>query len=362
MIKNIFSRKNAFLTLFIGIFILSGCGQNDKGKSESSTPIPEVVNHPVNEEAGTEFSDAKFTEAENRAEDIPYYSEDGIDLLRALHRCVSDGTNVYLVHGEPDLYIMPIGTDEHSPANINNPEKMTLCNIALDANGKIHLLVAGQDNETWFIWQLDENYQVDKSMDISAYFEEKHMPLWFLIDKDGTYYLQWAIDRNGIIVDSHGILQHKFTPKSLGIRWIYEAAIGKDGQFYILYSNSDDNFEIGKLDTKKCLLENEGPTLCFSGNETFNAMSCGTDTNLLLFSPYSGVWAYDNENEIIENRVPLSELGFESNAELYPLTFLPDGRLILLEKTANGKNDNQINNIVDENSKNWLIKYIPAGK
>ncbi len=91
-------------------------------------------------------------------------------------------------------------------------------------------------------------------------------------------------------------------------------------------------------------------------------MSCGTDTNLLLFSPYSGVWAYDNENEIIENRVPLSELGFESNAELYPLTFLPDGRLILLEKTANGKNDNQINNIVDESSKNWLIKYIPAGK
>jgi len=33
-----------------------------------------------------------------------------------------------------------------------------------------------------------------------------------------------------------------------------------------------------------------------------------------------------------------------------------------LEKTANGKNDNQINNIDDESSKNWLIKYIPAGK
>ena len=71
MIKHIFSRKNAFLTLFIGIFILSGCGQIDKVKSESSTPIPEVASHPVSEEAGTEFSDAKFTEAENRAVDIP---------------------------------------------------------------------------------------------------------------------------------------------------------------------------------------------------------------------------------------------------------------------------------------------------
>ena len=69
--KNIFSRKNAFLTLFIGIFILSGCGQIDKVKSESSTPIPEVASQHDSEESGTEFTDSKFNQAENRAVDIP---------------------------------------------------------------------------------------------------------------------------------------------------------------------------------------------------------------------------------------------------------------------------------------------------
>lgn len=224
-------------------------------------------------------------------------SEDGIDLSRAVHRCVSDGKNIYLAHGGPDLYVMPIGTDGHSPANIDNPDEMDICNIALDTYGRIHLLMAGQDNEKWFICRLDENCHVDKTIDISAYFETKHMPLWFLIDKDGTYYFKWAISRNGIVVDSEGVLKHRFTG--------------------------------------------------------------GTDTNLLLLSPYSGVWAYDYENGIMENRVPLSEIGFDPNTEFYPLTFLPDGRLILLGKTVN---NNPIDGVGDENFKDWLLKYIPAGK
>ena len=352
--KQFIFREKAFIALFLGILILSGCGQNENAKKQSSAPVTETINHRVNKESNT-----NPTETENKAEDILYYSEDGIDLLRALHRCVSDGKNIYLVHGEPDLYIMPIGTDKHSPANIDNPEKMDICNIALDPHGRIHLLVAGQNNEKWFIWRLDESYQVDEAIDISAYFETKHMPLWFLIDKDGTYYFQWAINRNGIILDNKGILQNRFTPEMLGIRWIYEAAVGKDGQIYILYSNSDEKLVISKFNVDKCLIENEKPASYLFGNETFNAMSRGTDTNLLLFSPYSGVWAYDNERGIVENRVALSELGFDSNSEFYPLTFLPDGRLLLLAKMVNEKNGNHID---DENSKDWLFKYIPTAK
>lgn len=344
-------KRKVFITLFTGILILSGCGQNENIKSGGNTPLTEAVNHPANE--GT---DTKLREAEAKAEDIYYCSEGSIDLSRAVHRCVSDGKNIYFVHGEPDLYVMPIGTDEHNPANIDNPEEMDVCNIALDTQGRIHLLMAGQDNEKWFIWRLDESYQVDKAIDISAYFETRHMPLWFLIDKDDNYYFQWAIERNGIIVDYEGVFKHRFTPESLGIRWIYEAAVGRDGQIYIVYSNSDVKLEIGKLNVEKCFIESENPTLCFSGNETFNAMSSGTDTNLLLFSPYSGVWAYDNENGIIENRVPLSEIGFDSDTEFYPLTFLPDGRLILLSQTVND------NHIDDESFIDWLLKYIPVGK
>ena len=71
------------------------------------------------------------------------------------------------------------------------------------------------------------------------------------------------------------------------------------------------------------------------------------------------MWAYDYDNGSMENRVPLSEIGFDPNTEFYPLTFLPDGRLILLGKTVN---NNPIDGVGDENFKDWLLKYIPAGK
>lgn len=352
--KRFVFKRRALIILFIGIFILSACGQSENIEIDSDNLLTETVNNYVSEE-----TDMKFTEIEAKAEEIHYYSEDGIDLLRTLHRCVSDGKNIYLVHGEPDLYIMPMGTDEHRPANIDNTEGLDVCNIALDTYGRIHLLMAGQDNEEWFIWRLNESYQVDKTIDISAYFETKHMPLWFLIDKEGTYYLQWIIDRDGIIVDSEGELKHRFTPESLGTRWIYEAAIGKNGNIYLVYSNSDVKLEIGELDVKECLIKNENLTLDFAGDEIFSAMSGGTDTNLLLFSPYSGVWAYDNEKGIIENRVPLSDIGFGSDVEFWPLTFLPDGRLLLLGQTVK---DNHADDTDDESLKHWLLKYIPVGK
>lgn len=360
-------KRKALITLLMGIFILSGCGQSDNIKIDSDNLLTDTKFRKTedkgkdgeNNEPSEDLSKPLEVPINTKAEDIHYYSEDDLDLLRAVHRCESDGKNIYLVHGEPDLYVMPIGTDEHSSVNIDNPEGMDVCNIALDTYGRIHLLLAGRDNEEWFIWRLDESYQVDKRIDISAYFETKHMPLWFLIDNDGTYYFQWVIDRNGIIVDSEGVLKHKFTPESLGTRWIYEAAVGKDGQIYLVHGNPDEKLEIGKFDVKNCLIENKNPGLYFPGGETFSAMSGGTDTNLLLLSPYSGAWACDTENGIIENRVPLSDIGFGFDTEFWPLTFLPDGRLILLGQAVN---ENNADDVDGESSKHLLLKYIPMGK
>ena len=90
----------------------------------------------------------------------------------------------------------------------------------------------------------------------------------------------------------------------------------------------------------------EDSPLYLSRDEIFNGMYRGTDTNILLFSKYSGVWAYDQEQGILENRTPLSEIGLAHNAESYPLTFLPDGRLVLLQRDKDGVH----------------IKYIPGGK
>lgn len=348
-------KRKAFITLFIGIFILYGCGQRVNTEVDRDSSLSTTDDNRINEENDMQFTE---TEEKMKAEDIHYYSKDGIDLSRALHRCVSDGKNIYLVHGEPDLYIMPIGTDEHIPANIDNPEGMDVCDIALDTYGRIHLLVAGRGNEEWFIWRLDESYQVDKKIDISAYFEMVQMPFWFLIDKDGTYYIQWVIGRDGIIVDSEGVLKHKFTLESLGTRWTYEAAVGSDGEIYLVHGDKDVKLEIGKFDMENCLIENGNPIIYFPGSEVFSLMSGGTDTNLLIFSPYSGVWACDTESGIMENRVPLSDIGFDSGKEFRPLTFLRDGRLILLGQTVNENNTDA----AGESFNHRLLKYIPVGK
>ena len=359
--KRFVRRRKALILLLIGLFVLFGCGQGDNY-------LMETVGNDVEEKNDNTFTDMEeeaedIVEADEmdilsedlpkvlevpvntKAEDIHYYIEDDIDPLRAMRRCSSDGENIYLVYGEPDLYVMPLGADEHIRANIDNPEGLDVCNIAMDTYGKIHLLMS-RDGDEWFIWCLDESYQTEKVIDVSAYFETTQLPGWFLIDKDGTYYLQWSMDRDGIIVDSEGVLKHRFTPKSLGVKWIYQAAVGKDGHIYLVHGYMDEELEISELDLENCFIKEETSPLCFSGNETFSAMSGGTDTNLLLFSPYSGVWACDTENGILENRVPLSDIGFESNTEFWPLTFLVDGRLLLLGKTQN----------------DIYLKYIPVGK
>lgn len=358
----IFKRK-AYILLLIGIFVLSGCGQSgsllaetvdasftetkdiaptedDAEDDEPSDSLPKTIEVPVN----------------TTAEEIHYYMEDDIDPLRAIHRCVADEKNIYLAYGEPDLYVMPVGADEHSRADIDNPEGMIVCNIAMDTYGRIHLLVAGSNYDEWLIWRLDEDYQIDKVIDISAYFEIAQMPHWFLIDKDGTYYLQWVINRDGIIVDSEGVLKYRFTPKSLGTRWIYEAAVGKDGQIYLVHGDWDEKLEISEFDVENCSIKTEASSLSFSGSEVFSAMSRGTDTNLLLFSPYSGVWACDPETGVLENRVPLSDIDFGSNTEFCPIAFLADGRLLLAGMDENADQTG------DDDLKHRLLKYLPAGK
>lgn len=367
----------AWLVMFGCLVLLSGCGQGDDSVAPTSgSSVDEVVepNAVKADEESAENANEKPADKDEEKDDsheaskalpeqikvpvnteaveISYLSEDDIDLLRAVHRCVSDGENIYLAYNEPDIFVMPIGADKHSPANIDNPEGMKVCNVAMDIQGRLHLLMAGQSYEEWFIWRLNEEYQVEEFLDISAYFETKHIPIWFLIDKDGTYYLQWNIERNGIVVDSEGALKHELTPQSLGIGWIYEAAVGKDGRISLLYCGEDDKLVMGELDVEKGSIKGDASTLSFPGDETFSAMSAGTDTNLLLFSPNSGVWAYDKEQELLENRVPLTDLGLRKDMEYWPLTFLQDGRLLMMGKAVNA----------DAEGTELIIKYIPAGR
>lgn len=352
--------------LLIGLLTLSGCGHNgdsllgtaareeistESAETDSRTETENNTEAKESEMAGSTQSQPVLLDVpvSFKKEDILYHKVDDIDISLSEHRCQSDGENLYLVYGsagEPDLYVIPIGTDEHFRANIDNPEGMVICHIAIDIYGNMHLIVAGNNFDEWYIWRLDESKQIEEVIDISDYFEIKQVPLWFLVDKEGNYYLQWVLSRDGIIVDSEGALKHRFTLESLDTRWTYEAAVGKDGLIYVIYRDGDEKVRIGEFDVESCSIIKEDSPLYFSRNEIFNGMSRGTDTNILLFSRYSGVWAYDQEQGILENRASLSEIGLARDEESYPLTFLPDGRFVLLQIGKDG----------------FHIKYIPAGK
>lgn len=152
---------NTYITIVRGLIILfilialSGCGQNEDSLLDANTK----------EEIHTEFLDTEETVSveysdiieqsestpmpeplripvSTERKDILYHGTDGIDISLSMHRCESDGENIYLVYGdagELDLYNMPIGSDEHSRVNIDNPEEMVICHIAIDIYGNKHL-------------------------------------------------------------------------------------------------------------------------------------------------------------------------------------------------------------------------------
>ena len=190
-------------------------------------------------------------------------------------------------------------------------------------------------------------------IDISEYFDTKQIPIWFLIDKEGYYYFQWPYDRSGIVVDGEGVMVHKLTTQELEVDWIYEAAVGKDGEIYLAFSMEEEQIKIGRLDVENGSLDKENVSEAFPGKETFSLMAAGTDTNLLLYSPYSGIWACDTEKGIFENRVKMSDMDMGKDMEYWPLTFLPDGRMLALGKSVGSDSFE---------AADFVMKYIPAGR
>ncbi len=366
--KQLGNKKRFIFFLFCSILLFSGCGRENNAlmHTQEGDAIRDVDTMDTEKEEKSEENEENKTIETNgnlwqgtevsvnmQAQVVPYMMEDGIDPLRAVHRCTSNEENIFLAYNETDFYIIPIGADKHSPACIDNPEGMKVCNITVDGYGKIHLLMAGDNYDEWNIWCLNEEYQIQKKIDISSLCDTKYIPIWFLVDKEGIYYLQWPHDRSSILINSDGIMEHKLTPELLGASWIYEAAVGRDGKIYLVYSNEEEKLIVGELDVNNgSIIEGVGE-YSFPKDETFSAMSAGTDTNLLLFSPYSGVWAYDEDKEIFENRVVLSELGFGDNVEYWPFTFLADGRLWLMGREWKDETTAE---------ETLIMNYIPAGR
>ena len=200
--KIIKHKKHLVLGLLLSTLLLTGCVKttNDPLEVPAKTPNVKQENNQETEEivpsqsadgekdSITEASESVNIPVNTNREEVAYLCEDGIDLNRAAHRCASDGENVYLAYTESDLYVLPFGEKQHKSAGLVNSEGMKVCNVTTDMEGKIHLLMATPDFDKWFIWQLDDALQVEKEVDITACFETKQIPLWFMVDKNGDYY------------------------------------------------------------------------------------------------------------------------------------------------------------------------------
>jgi len=376
-VQNVILKKKTFISLLIGICLLCACGQSVDGNVDGDIFAEEAaVNHlekgnPIPIKTGdgkiNDIGDPSMDSPKpfdipvnTTAEEFHYHAVGNADPLSGTPGTKSDGKNIYLLT-DHSFYEMPIGTDETRPLDIEVPAGMEVYNFALDGHGRIHLLIAQRDMGEYYIWRLDGGYQAEKTIAISDYYTDSayDRPRWFLVLDDGTYYIQWPLEQDGIIVSSEGALKHSFTLESLGIGWVKQVTVGRDGHIHIAHGIWEEKVEIVMLDTDSGSVINENPDLLFPYDEIFFAMSGGTDTNLLLYSIYSGAWAFDAERGVMENRVSLADIrsGFSREAEFWPRIFLPDGRLFLVGASA----DDNADNAAADNAP-LLIKYIPVGK
>lgn len=364
--KIIKHKKHLVLGLLLSTLLLTGCVKttNDPLEVPAKTPSVKQENNPETEkkvpsqsteetqESQTEPIEESTVSVNTTREEVSYRCEDGIDLNRAEHRCASDGANLYLAYAETDLYVLVAGESKHQPVGLKNPAELKVCNVTIDTEGKIHLLMATPELDKWYIWQLDDAMQPEKEVNITPFFVRNRIPLWFMVDKDGYYYLQWIEDRKGLILDTDGALIHETTCAALGVNWIYEATVGKDGSIYLVYNRKGENKKIGTLDTKLGSLRQDGIILKLPETDTFSAMAAGTDTEILLYGPYCGVWSYDSEIRTFEQRIKPEDIGYSGDMDFRPLGFQADGRFV----TVGGAMES------NARVKELLLKYIPAGR
>lgn len=294
-IKSLTGGKRVLIILLVGLLALSGCEQYDDLPQDAAfNDVREEIHTndtETEEQVETEGSETKekaetegsetIEPSESQPEPIQisvntemeeflYTGEDAFSRGQSLHRNKSYGETIYFAYGEPYLGVMSIGADKPEQAEIDNPEGMVICQVAVDTYEGVHLVVTDNDSNEWFIWQLNESYQAEKVIDVTACFEVKQMPYWFLVDKDGNYYLQWLLSRDGVILDREGELKHRISLKSFETRWTYEVAVGKNGRIYLVYRDGDEGLRIGEFDMESGTIKKEESRLCFSRDELFS--------------------------------------------------------------------------------------------
>ena len=337
-----------FLLIFTMMVSLLGCatdsweGQstnealtesNNDTKSMSDTGSLETI-PTENESVDTEAVSLPDVEASDKSATIYFAGE-------AFRKSIfSAGSNMLYIYGirtdgEYFLGCMQMEEDIFQEFTVEMDEGMRAFNITVDAQGRCHILwmsvekyEAGNQTADRITYEkscitiVDNKGTLEKEIDVTDLFSSGYRrPFCFVVDREGNYYFEQEseiiqIKKNGTlgtIIGCDGSIQ--------GI------GLGKSGAVYCTYQREDGERGLGKLEENTFFsYELQLP----QSDASYAGIYAGNDSELLLFSKETGVFACDGE--YIENRVSEAELPIKG-ADITGYGMLSDGRICILEQT-----------------------------
>lgn len=362
-------KKGIFMVLGTLVIFFTGCGVSDE-QSVGDT-MAETIQEKVTVQEEQREENSQENQNASIEEQVPYMSvevsreektvEMPLEEVRLGYSCAADETYIYLYqssdYGEPGIYRMQIGGESLERIPVDIPEGMDVNRLAVDCYGALYVQVsisqerkAAGEEQQHLIWKLNENYEIEETLDITKGIKKRMPPSVFLVDGEGRYWFQWGYHSVSIcVLDTEGKVLHSFTEESFGADEISIVGTGDQGKIYIV-CNTEGTTTLAAVDIEN---GNIGTSveIPFLPNEIGTAIGKGTDTGVLLSGDMSGIWTVDLEKNKAENRNAFSEREVGYDTSVLSRTFLPDGRLF-------------VNEIVMENGQptKYQFLYIPAGK
>lgn len=278
------------------------------------------------------------------------------------------GNTIYLGgkdgEGKYDIHKMDYEAFTSESLEIELLVDMVILDIETDTQGNLHMFWSNAfiRGTQWGIWVIDQEGNICKKMDVTEVLGEERTYLFATaIDAAGRYYLRSNKADEAVLVLNGEGEEITSIPLENGMGLREAIGRGKDGQVYAGVTEASDDSYVALLDVQegkiKILSDNPLPNV----GSLFSALGAGTDTDLLLYGPGTGIIAYDVENHTASNRLWISD--FPANTEGNNcVCFLPDGRMLFLEKAFVPYSE-ETSGIVDRQiAEGSKLHYIPVGK
>lgn len=345
MIYEIIKKVNVFFILTVVLSLISACGnqtQEDQVEGiEENIYTEESPENRIDSRPTGEKEAIVSYEVSNEETVIRYEGE----YFRKSVFCAG-GDMVYICGVKPSdnsYFIAGMQAEEKQfcelPVKI--PDGMRVIRMTVDYLGKCHILLMSVEKviieneeldqityEESFIWTIDKEGNIEKILNVSEIFaEERSRPFCFTTDNAGNYYFE---NKKDIIkVDSKGNVDMRLS--STGE--IEAIGCGRSGDIYCIYFNEEgiDTLDILKEDG----LAGYGITLPYIGPR-YSSIAAGTDTELLIFNIEGGVYTYERDENVVEQRISENNMPVSGeNAASHG--FLGDGRLCLMTHDYEGE-------------------------